>query len=414
LFMLHAQQRREEARSHDSAECRITYGSIPMSPKSEWWRAVLGEYPTGVALITSQNSEGHDVAMLVGTFMAVSQDPPMIGFLPDRSSTTFPHIRANGSFSVSVLGIAHEDLARAFAAKSEDRWETAEWVRAASGAVRVADALIWFDARISTEAEAGDHSLVIGTVNEFGVGDSDPGLPMLFLRGGYGTFAVDVPKRHPGTLHRNLRAVQAARRRIRDLSQSLDAEVVVSAVDHDRVIVLDAVGPGRPDSDHPAAHPMSVTFPLAAPLAPAFVAWAREPVAKAWMELSRHLLGRVDRTQAAQLLTLTRERGYAVAGGSALDGEFLATTSGESSFSELKSLWKHIDEQTTAMLSAPDRLPAEITSIQAPVFDAADEVSLVVTVNKSIGAEELPATSQALLTVTHDLGDIVAAELETA
>lgn len=51
----------------------------------EWWRAVLGEYPTGIALVTATRAGGPPVGMIVGSFLAISQtEEPSIQFHVDR------------------------------------------------------------------------------------------------------------------------------------------------------------------------------------------------------------------------------------------------------------------------------------------------------------------------------------------
>ena len=106
-----------------------------------WWRTVLGEYPTGVVLVTTTDESGAHAAMIAGTFVAVSQDPPMVGFFPSTSSSTLEVLRRNGTFSISVLGARHERLSRAFGAKDENRFELGEWSTSPDGNLRLVDAL---------------------------------------------------------------------------------------------------------------------------------------------------------------------------------------------------------------------------------------------------------------------------------
>ena len=68
------------------------------------FRQVLGNYPTGVTVITALSANGDPLGMVVGTFTSVSLDPPLVGFLPDKKSSTWPLIEAAGHFCVNVLG----------------------------------------------------------------------------------------------------------------------------------------------------------------------------------------------------------------------------------------------------------------------------------------------------------------------
>lgn len=352
-----------------------------MSTKNEWWRTALGEYPTGVTLITSTDAQGQPVAMVVGTFVAVSQDPPLIGFLPDAGSTTFPVVAANGRFSASVLGAEHEALCRAFARKDPDRFQLGEWVTSEAGVPRLRDALAWFDAGITESVPAGDHSFVVGAVEDFGVGDGSAGLPLLFLRGGYGSFAVPTAGLDPDSLVAQLRAAEAAGPLVRQLASELGAQVMVSTVAQDAVVVLDETAPSdhQPTSTEDGGAPRPrAKFPFAAPLAPAFVAWGDDRRRSTWIENSRHLIGSVDRPALASLLQGVRDRGYAVSTGQGIAAQFeaLVTEQGTTRAS-YSALWRSVAEQNAETARHPHGLPEEVSSLQAPVFGPHGYVELV-------------------------------------
>ena len=86
------------------------------------YRTVLGHFPTGVAAITSIGADGAPVGMTIGSFVSVSLDPPLVAFLPDKGSSTFPKIREAGFFCVNVLGADQEHVCRAFAARGTDKF----------------------------------------------------------------------------------------------------------------------------------------------------------------------------------------------------------------------------------------------------------------------------------------------------
>ena len=86
---------------------------------SKRFRQVLGHYPTGVTVVTAVDADGQPAGMAVGSFTSVSLDPPLVAFLPDKSSTSFPRIRRASSFCVNVLSAEQENVCRAFAAKGQ-------------------------------------------------------------------------------------------------------------------------------------------------------------------------------------------------------------------------------------------------------------------------------------------------------
>jgi 3-hydroxy-9,10-secoandrosta-1,3,5(10)-triene-9,17-dione monooxygenase reductase component len=48
-------------------------------------RRALAHYPTGVAVVTALGPGDTPLSMVVGTFTSVSLDPPLVGFLADRT-----------------------------------------------------------------------------------------------------------------------------------------------------------------------------------------------------------------------------------------------------------------------------------------------------------------------------------------
>lgn len=150
------------------------------------FRRTLGSYPTGVVIVTGVDADG-PVGLAIGTFTSVSLDPPLVGFLPDKGSTSWPLIRASGSFCVNVLAADQLDVCGAFATRGGDKYASCTWRPAATGAPVLDGVLAWIDCRIEAVEEAGDHWFVTGRIEDMAVERDDVG-PLLFFRGGYGEF----------------------------------------------------------------------------------------------------------------------------------------------------------------------------------------------------------------------------------
>jgi len=155
------------------------------------FRQVLSHYPTGVVVITSlaggQDAAGEPLVLVVGSFTSVSLDPPLVGFLPDKRSTTWPLINATGHFAVNILGSDQTDLCRQLAGKG-DRMAGVNWHVSPAHLPILDDALVSIECKIAWVHEAGDHHFVLGQVLNMEV--HRDGDPMLFHRGRYGGFAA--------------------------------------------------------------------------------------------------------------------------------------------------------------------------------------------------------------------------------
>jgi flavin reductase (DIM6/NTAB) family NADH-FMN oxidoreductase RutF len=151
------------------------------------FRQVLGYYPTGVSAITAMGADGQPIGMVVGTFSSVSLDPPLVGFLPDKNSSTWPRLEAAGRFCVNVLASDQLDVCRQLAGKGPDKFAEVEYTVSDHNLPVIAGALATIECALHSVTDAGDHYFVLGRVLRLeAVREADP---MLFFRGRYGGFA---------------------------------------------------------------------------------------------------------------------------------------------------------------------------------------------------------------------------------
>ena len=153
------------------------------------FRSVLGHYPTGVSVVTGWRSEGEAAGLAIGTFTSVSLIPPLVGFCPDRRSTSWPLMRRFGRFCVNVLGADQIELCNRFAARGPDKFHGVSHSVSAHGLPVLDGIVAAIECGIEAEHEAGDHSFVIGRVIALDI--LRPGDPLLFFKGRYGTFVAN-------------------------------------------------------------------------------------------------------------------------------------------------------------------------------------------------------------------------------
>lgn len=153
----------------------------------QWFRTVLGQYPTGVCAITAMDRDGRVSGMAVGSFTSVSLNPPLVAFLPDRSSTSWPKIESTGKFCVNVLSDQQLGVCKRFASKAEDKFAGLAYQLSDNGSPILEGVVAWIDCDLHSVQDAGDHYIVIGAVRELQI--ESEGSALLFYRGGYGGFA---------------------------------------------------------------------------------------------------------------------------------------------------------------------------------------------------------------------------------
>jgi 3-hydroxy-9,10-secoandrosta-1,3,5(10)-triene-9,17-dione monooxygenase reductase component len=150
------------------------------------YRTVLGHFASGVTIVTGAGVDG-PVGFTCQSFFALSLDPALVAIAPGRSSTSWPMIAPSGAFCVNVLSEDQEELCRSFATTGGAKFAGVGWSTAATGSPVVAGSLAWVDCRIEVIHDAGDHLLVVGRVVEM---SGAAGRPLLFYRGGFGSFEV--------------------------------------------------------------------------------------------------------------------------------------------------------------------------------------------------------------------------------
>jgi flavin reductase (DIM6/NTAB) family NADH-FMN oxidoreductase RutF len=152
-------------------------------PDEAQFRAVLGNFATGVTVITAMDG-AEPVGLAANSFTSVSLDPPLVLFCAAASSTTWPRIQRSRAFAVNILGEHQEEVCRVFATRGADRFQAVGWRVGLGGSPVLDDVLAFLDCRIEAEHPAGDHVIVVGRVLDLGL-TAESG-PLLFHRGVYG------------------------------------------------------------------------------------------------------------------------------------------------------------------------------------------------------------------------------------
>ncbi len=158
----------------------------PVSPAV--MREVLGHFVSGIVVITACGPDG-PLGFTCQSFSSLSLEPPLVSFAPARSSSTWPRIRAAGAFCVNILAADHEEISAGFARSGVDKFAGVTWRPGPSGAPVLEGVSAWIDCELRAEFDGGDHTIVVGHVQDLG---ADPArLPLLYYRGRYGVTPGD-------------------------------------------------------------------------------------------------------------------------------------------------------------------------------------------------------------------------------
>ncbi|WP_404962908.1 flavin reductase family protein [Streptomyces sp. 147326] len=160
----------------------------PVSPAE--FRAVLGNFASGVTVITAPPGEDEDgpAGFACQSFASLSLDPPLVTFMVARTSTTWPRIARAGVFCVNILGAEQGELCRSFAVSGADKFAGVSHTPApVTGSPQLDAVPAWIDCRIQAVHTGGDHLIVVGRV--VAMGAAGEGEPLLFHKGRFGRFS---------------------------------------------------------------------------------------------------------------------------------------------------------------------------------------------------------------------------------
>lgn len=149
------------------------------------FRAVLGHFPTGIAVITGI-LDGVPAGLTCQSFVSLSLDPLLVAFCPAKTSTSWARIDQSGAFCANVLAEGQEDISRVFATSGGDKFRGLGWRASDTGSPILNDVLAWVDCRIEARHDAGDHHIIVGRVVDLAA--TAHGRPLVAYRGGYGRF----------------------------------------------------------------------------------------------------------------------------------------------------------------------------------------------------------------------------------
>lgn len=147
------------------------------------FKEVMGNYPTGVTVVTATDIDGNPVGLTVNSFASVSLDPLMILWSIDHKVSTIKTFTEQGKFVVHILAGDQQELCKTFASKNVDRFSTCKWGFSDNELPIIEGAFAVLECKTFKTVEAGDHTVLIGEVINIQINNKDP---MLYHRRQFG------------------------------------------------------------------------------------------------------------------------------------------------------------------------------------------------------------------------------------
>jgi len=147
------------------------------------FRRALGQFATGVAIVTAKADDGKAIGLTMSSFNSVSARPPLILFSIDQGAYSLPAMAQAAGYAVNILGGDQEHLSNQFAKALADKWADVEHTLGHAAAPLIAGALAHYECEPYARHEAGDHVIFVGRVVRFSANPTND--PLIFFRGAY-------------------------------------------------------------------------------------------------------------------------------------------------------------------------------------------------------------------------------------
>ncbi|AOY73180.1 flavin reductase [Arthrobacter sp. TES] len=146
------------------------------------FRSALGQYATGVTVVTTVSPDGRKVGMTANSFTSVSMEPPLVLWCPSKRAPSLTDFEESTHFAINVLASDQHVLSRQFATPASDKFQGAETTEGIAGVPVLDGAVATFQCRTVSRHDAGDHVIYVGEVEKY---SNDGGSPLVFHSGKY-------------------------------------------------------------------------------------------------------------------------------------------------------------------------------------------------------------------------------------
>ncbi len=147
------------------------------------FRSALGQFPTGVTVITTVNKNGEPVGCTASSFNSVSIEPALVLWSIDKNALGRPIFEDTEYFAINVLSEQQVELSNKFAGRGEDKFKGVSFSRGLGESPLFPECAAQFQCKSWNVYDGGDHLILVGEVVEY---EYDQNVkPLGFAQGNY-------------------------------------------------------------------------------------------------------------------------------------------------------------------------------------------------------------------------------------
>jgi flavin reductase (DIM6/NTAB) family NADH-FMN oxidoreductase RutF len=153
------------------------------------FRKALGQFTTGVAVITTRALDGRRMGMTANSFASVSLEPPLVLWSLAKQAASLADFTSASHFAINVLAADQHHLSRQFSTPQPDKFSGVDCCEGTAGVPLLNGVIARFLCRNVKQYDGGDHLIFIGEVEKY---ERFDGEPLVFHSGFY-----RITTRHP-------------------------------------------------------------------------------------------------------------------------------------------------------------------------------------------------------------------------
>jgi len=212
-----------------------------VDPKA--FRRALGNFATGVTVITTRAPDGTNIGVTASSFNSLSMDPPLILWSSIKETPSCKIFEVASHFAVNILASDQMEMSNHFARQQEDKFNGIEWEAGIGGSPIFPNCAGRFQCESYDKLDGGDHWIFVGRVIAF---DDFGRSPLCFHQGSYSMiFSHPETYRKSGTQTSHnadegrmgnhafflmLRAVRSYQERYRPKLETLELNLIESRI----------------------------------------------------------------------------------------------------------------------------------------------------------------------------------------
>ena len=155
---------------------------------SDQFRQVMGNFATGITIVTTRDRGGEPRGLTVNSFTSVSLNPVLVLVCFDNNLSSLQAFKDSKTFGVSMLGEDQEEMSRIFAKRDAER-PLSLYFEGKLGIPLLKNSIAVMECETVATYPGGDHEIFLGEVKHAEL--LHPHKPLLYFRGKYRTLHGD-------------------------------------------------------------------------------------------------------------------------------------------------------------------------------------------------------------------------------